>query len=95
MVKAIGGALVVSMLMLGGGLVLAFVTMLALNGFSERSGARIMMVIAAMFFAVHFAVTTRVAKGLLPEGEREKGRTIGAALTALPALPVFGILLSF
>ena len=81
--------------MLGIGLVVGFMTMVALNGFGERTGARIMMVIAALYFAAYFAVVSRVARAVLPEAERPHARTIGGVLTALPALPVFGLLLMF
>ncbi len=93
--KAIAGAVGVSVTMLGIGVVLGFITMVALNGFGERTGARIMLVIAAGFFAVHYAVVSSVARGLLPEAEKPRARTIGIVLTAVPAMPVLGTLLLF
>jgi hypothetical protein len=95
MSKAIAGAIGVSVALLGIGLVGMFITMVILNGFSERTGVRIMMVLAAVFFAVHFLVTSRVAKALLPDGKKAKGRTIGAVVTAIPAVAAFGTLLTF
>ena len=91
--KAIAGAVGVSAVLLGFGVVLAFITLIALNGFGERAGARIMMVIAAGFYAAYFFIVSRTARGLLPDAEKARGRTIGAVLTLAPALPTFGLLL--
>ena len=93
--KAIAGAVGVSAVLLGFGVVLAFMSMIALNGFGERAGARIMLVIAAGFYAVYFVLVSRTARGLLPDSEKPRGRTIGAVLTLVPALPTFGLLLMF
>lgn len=80
--KSIGLGVLVSVVLLGVGVMGAFITMVVLNGFSEREGGRIMMVLAAIFFAAHFFIVSKVAKS----------RAIAGVLTALPALPVFAFL---
>jgi len=83
--KQIGLGILVSVPLLAVGAFATFITMVALNGFSEREGAHIMMVIAAGFFTMHFFVVSSVAKS----------RRIGGVITAVPALPVFGLLAMF
>ncbi len=85
MVKQIGLGVAVSLALLAFGVIVAFITMVALNGFSEHEGARIMMVIAAGFFTVHFFIVSAVAKS----------RKIGGVITVVPALPLFALLAMF
>ncbi|MBL8957377.1 MAG: hypothetical protein JNK82_41775 [Myxococcaceae bacterium] len=82
MLKQIGLGVLVSMALLGFGAIVSFIAMVALNGFSEREGARIMMGVAALFFAAHFFIVSAVAKS----------RRVGGVITAVPAVPVFGLL---
>ena len=90
--KAIAGAVGVSVLMLALGGFVAFFGMVAMNGFSERTATKVFGVLALGFYAVHFLVTSAVARALLPPERKASGRMIGAVVTGLPALPTFALL---
>jgi hypothetical protein len=96
LLAAAGLSLVVTVGVLGAGAVVAFMAMVALNGFPERTGAIVLSVLGLLVLACNFGAVTLVSRSLLARSPAHADRrtrlglVLGAVFTLAPVLLIVG-----